>query len=341
MIYLFDRLYLETDQYIRNDKKKMAALLGPAATAAKKCKTLQYDFGKIQLDESVADENLSAYLTGLLDNSEGQRVVVYTTDDMIIKIMAFYCSSIFSSTTPEFIKELILLDKKWIDDNPGTDGHRDFALRHKGKPKLDVTNIDRLVAEGMAIYPKLTNLGELRLEYLFAAYLNNSLSYKQRTDFEEKIKVIFYDANWIGQLVKTIMPMALTFLTKAGVDLDNFDTDTIRQHRPAYFKIFDTSIIGDPTCFDRVTLEDWMNFFNQCNADFGWEQLPSLKAFFANFYADKDGFIRSNCLDPSHISDYYCNFDLGKVIKVNPWLWYTIVREYNNPDYINRFRLNV
>ena len=341
MIYLFDRLYLETDKYVRNDKKKMTALLGPSAAVARECKTLQYDFGKIQLDDSVSNDNLAAYLTGLLDTAEGQRVVVYTTDDMMIKILALYCSSIFASATPEFIKELILADKQWMDDSPGTDGHRDFALRHKGKPQFDITNIDSLIAEGMAIYPKLENLGELRLEYVYAAYLNNSLSYKQRADLEAKMKVIFYDANWLGQLLKTIMPMALTFIARSGVDLDTFDTDTIRQHRPAYFKIFDTSIIGDPTCFDRVSVQDWMNFLDQCTADFGWTPLPNVKAWFNDFYADKEGFIKSKCLDPEHVSDYYCVLDLGKSIKVNPWLWYTIAREHNNPDYINRFRFNV
>jgi hypothetical protein len=341
MIYLFDRLYLETDKYIRNDKKKMAAILGPAATLAKECKTLPYDFGKIQLDENVSNEDLAAYLKELVITSDDQRVVVYTTDDMIIKILAFYCSSIFISPTHEFIKELILSDIHWKNENPGTDGHRDFALRHKGKPKIEISGIDNLITEGMYIQSKLENLGELRLEYLFAAYLNGSLSYEKKEAFEKKIKVIFYDSNWPGQFLKSVMPGILTFLFKDGVDLDTFYIDTIKNNRHAYFKIFDTSHTGDPECFDKISLQDINEFFDQCNADFGWQPSQVARDFYNNFYADKDAYIKAKCLDPEQISDYYCILDLGKMIKINPWLWYTIAREHNNLDYINRFKFNV
>jgi len=137
------------------------------------------------------------------------------------------------------------------------------------------------------------------------------------------------------------MPGILTFLFKEGVDLDTFDTDTIKKYRPAYFKIFDTSLTGDPECFDKISLQDINEFLDQCNVDFGWQPTQVARDFYNNFYADKDAYIKAKCLDPAQISDYYCILDLGKTIKINPWLWYTIAREHNNLDYIDRFKFNV
>lgn len=341
MIYLFDRLYLESDHYVRNDQKKMTALLGPIVNDAEQCKILSSDFGPIRKDLSVSNENLAAYLEGLVQEANGKRVTVFTTDDMIIKILAFYCSSIFNNPTKEFIKELIMFDKHWIDQSIGVAGHRDLALRHKGYDTLDITNIDALIDEAMAITPKLTNFSDLRLEYVYGAYLNGTLSPAARETFEQKIKTIFYDSNWLGQLVKTFSPLLLTVAAKEGIDLDTFDTNTLKNFRPEYTKIYDTAVIGDETCFDRVTLQDWLNFLNRASQDFGWNVKPSLLDFFNNFYADKMAFIREKCLDPAKFNDYFCIVDLGKSIKINPTLLYYIVREHANPSFINNFNLRL
>lgn len=341
MIYLFDRLYLASDHYIRNDQKKMTALLGPVVNDAESCSSLKYDFGPIRKDLTVANEDLAAYLEGLVTESGDMRVTVFTTDEMIIKILAFFCSSIFENPSPAFVKEMIMFDKVWLDQSAGIAGHRDAALRHKGYDVLDITNIDALIAEGMAITPKITKFNEVRLEYTFAAYLNGTLSDTAKDAFEQKIKAIFYDSNWLGDLVKTFSPLMLAVAAKEGVDLDTFTTASLKEIRPEYFKIYDTSVSGDETCFDRVTLEDWMNFLNRASEDFGWKLQPSLVAFFTNFYADKMGFIRQQCLDPEYVSEYFCLANLGKTIKINLQLWYYIAREHNNQEFMNNFSLKI
>ncbi len=341
MIYLFDRLYLESDHYIRNDKNSMTALLGASAVEAQQCQTLSFDFGKIQLNESVANKDLAKYLRDLLTTADGQRVVVYTDDATLIKILAFYCSSIFVNATAEFVKKLILLDKLWIDLGPGVAGHRDFALRHKGIDELDVTNIDSLIAEGMAITPKITGISEVRIEYTFAGYINNTLSSAQKSGFEAKMKEIFYDTAWFGDLIKTFGPTFLTLAHKQGVDLNTFDTDALRAAFPKYFKIFDTSMRGDPTCFDRVSEQDCLNFLDQANADLGWEAPASLRSLVVNFYKNKEQFIKDKVLTPENISEYYGALNLGQMVKANPYLWYSIGGSKDNKAYLDKFTLNV
>lgn len=341
MIYLFDRLYLESDHYIRNDKKKMTALLGESAKQAKSCGTLQYDFGQMQLDESVDNKDLAKYLTDLIKTADGDRVTVYTDDATIIKILAFYCSSIFVNPTAEFIKSLIMFDKLWIDLGPGVAGHRDSNLRHKGIDKLDITDIDALIAEGMSITPKITGFTDVRIEYTLAAYINNTLPAKQKNDFELKIKEIFYDSAWLGDLIKTFTPEYLTLAHNKGVDLDTFTTSTLKNTFPAYFKIYDTSLRGDPTCFDRVSLTDCVDFIDAAKVDFGWDYPLSHKDFLVDFYKDKMGFIRDKVLSPSSISDYFCALNLGKMVKANPYLWYAIGGSADNKAYLDQFTLNV
>lgn len=341
MIYLFDRLYLESDHYIRNDKKKMTALLGESAVEAKSCDTLHLDFGKIQLDEYVPNQELAQYLTGLVAAAEGQRVVVYTNDATLIKILAFYCSSVFENATPEFVKSLIMIDKLWIDLGPGVAGHRDFSLRHKGIDSLDITGIDQLIIEGMSITPKLTGYSELRMEYVFAAYLNGTLNAQQKQDFEQKMKDIFCKQAWFGDLVKTFGPAMLTLAHKRGADLDLISTESLQQMFPNYFKIFDTSTRGDATCFDRVTQQDCLNFLEQSNEDFGWEYPQSLKDLVTNFYASQNQFVKDKILTPENISEYFGAMQLGMMIKANPYLWYSIGSPNIDAGYLNKFKLNV
>lgn len=341
MIYLFDRLYLESDHYIRNDKDSLTALLGASAVEAKSCQTLKYDFGKIKLTESVDNQNLAQYLKDLLAEANGQRVVVYTDDATLIKILAFYCSSIFKGATANFVKDLILLDKLWIDLSPGVTGHKDFALRHKGTDVLDVSNIDSLIAEGMAIVPKISGIEDVRIEYTFAGYINNTLSAAQKSKFEQKMKEIFYDTAWFGDLIKTFGPEFLTLAHKKGVNLDTFTIDTLRSALPKYFKIFDTSQRGDPTCFDRVGAQDCINFIDQAKSDFGWNYQGSLTEFINSFYQNKQGFVNDKVLTPENSSDYYCAMNLGKMIKANPYLWYSVAGSKDNKAYLDKFTLNV
>lgn len=341
MIYLFDRLYLESDHYIRNDKEVLTALLGAAAVEAKTCQTLEQDFGQIQLNESVDNKDLAKYLKDLVTTANGQRVVVYTDDATLIKILAFYCSSIFKNPTADFVKSLILMDKLWIDLAPGVTGHKDFSLRHKGLDELDITGIDSLIAEGLSITPKITGVKEVRMEYTFAGYINNTLTSQQRSDLEKKMKEIFYDNAWFGDLVKTFGPEYLILAHKKGVDLDTFTIDTLRSTFPAYFKIYDVSQRGDPTCFDRVTKQDCLNFLNQAKTDFGWEYPASLSDFINSFYQDKQGFVNNNVLTAENASDYYCAMNLGKMIKANPYLWYSIAGSKDNKSYLDKFTLNV
>lgn len=341
MIYLFDRLYLTSDHYVRNDHKKMTALLGPIVDATEKCSTLSVDFGPIRRDRYLANKDMAAYLEGLVEESGELRATIFTNDDMMLKIMAFYISSVFENPTHEFIKQMIMFDKAWLDLGAGIAGHRDVALRHKGYDTLDITNIDGCIREGMSITPKLTKFNDVRIEYTYAAYLNNTLSPAAKEAFEQKVKTIFYDSNWLGQLVKTFSPMMLTVAAKEGINLDTFDTETLKAFRPEYYKIYDTSLLGDETAFDRVTLEDWLAFLNRASEDFGWRVKPSLIAFFTNFYADKMGFIREKCLNPDNISDYFCLVDLAKTIKINPHLWYYIAREHANPEFMGNFNLKL
>lgn len=341
MIYLFDRLYLELDHYIRNDKKKMTALLGPSADLARNDPILQSDFGSIQLDSAVLDEDLASYLEGLVVTADGKRVTIFTTNEMMIKILAFYCSSIFNTVDKDFIKSLIIFDKMWIDQSAGVMGHRDSSLRHKGTATLDITNIDSIIEEAISITPKITNYSSLRMEYLYASYLNNTLPLHLTDYLENIVKVVFYDANWLGPLVKTFSPMALTIAHKEGIDLDNFEISDLKSNRPEYYKIYDTAIVGDSTCFDRVELSDWEAFLAKASADFGWDVKPNVHEFFTKFYANKHDFIMDNCLNPDKVFDWYCLVDLGKTIKINPHLWYYIAREKNNNLLLNKFLLKV
>lgn len=341
MIYLFDRLYLESDHYIRNDKERMAALLGPCATEAKACTTLEYDFGKIQLDEEIADEQLAAYLSNLLVTADGTRVVVYTSDDMIIKILALYCNSIFNNPSAEFIKGLILWDKTWVDNSPGFMGHRDFSLRSKGVDTLDVANIDAMVTQAMAIQNKITGMGELRFEYLLASYLNDDMSPVARDAFEQKMKVIFIDGAWSGQLVKTISPMVLTFLADDGVDLDNFTITSIKTARRPYYTIFDKCLSANADSIATITPAQYTTFLAQCKADFGWEPTQSYIDAYQAICTDLTAFVKKYCLTPEFMSDLYMSFDLGKMTKINPYLWYHIAGEHDNSDYLTKFKTNV
>jgi len=341
MIYLFDRLYLESDHSIGNDADSLIAILGPTAVEAMDCDSAKYDFPNLQLDVTVDNNELANYLQNLVVKANGARTVLYTNDDNFIRILAFYCGSIFKNPTVDFVKSLILIDKTWIDTGTGYAGSRDFALRNKGFDSLDTTNIDAMIAEGLSITNKLAPTTDLRLEYVFASYLNKTLSAAQVASFKGKIREMFYDSNWQGQLIKNIAPMMITFLAKKGVDLDTFTTDTLREHLPEYFRIFDVSIYGSATCFDQVELSDWMAFLDQCTADFGWTPQQSLLDLYHNFYADKQGFIDKHCLDPANISKYYCTFDLGKTIKVNPYLWNAIAAHSDNKNYLDQFNLNV
>lgn len=339
MIYLFDRLYLDSDHYIRNDKKKMTAILGPAADLAKDDPILQSDFGEIQLDSSVLNEDLASYLEGLVVAAEGKRVTIFTTNEMIIKILAFYCSSIFNTVDRDFIKSLILFDKVWIDQSAGVMGHRDFSLRHKGTVVLDITNIDSIIDEAIAITPKITNYSSLRMEYLYASYLTNTLPSHLKEYLESTVKTVFYDANWLGPLVRTFSPMALTIAHKEGIDLDTFETSDLKSNRPEYYKIFDTAVVGDSTCFDRVELSDWTSFLSKAAADFGWDIKPNVNEFFTKFYENKHEFIMDNCLNPNNVFKWYCLVDCGKTMKINPHLWYFIAREQNNNSLLDKFLL--
>ena len=339
MIYLFDRLYLESDYYIRNDDTRMTALLGPSADQARNDPILRSDFGDIQLDSTVSNDKLAEYLEQLVATANGQRVTVYTTDEMIIKILAFFCSSIFNNVDKAFIKELILLDKMWIDQSAGYMGHRDFALRHKGNLSLNIDNIDAIIDEAVEITPKITNYSSLRIEYLYASYLNNTLRPSLKDYLENTVKLVFYDANWLGPLVRTFSPLFLTIAAKEGIDLDTFEVSDLKSNRPEYYKIFDNGVLGDSTCFDRVDLDDWLSFLSKASSDFGWDVKPNVYEFFTSFYADKHGFIMDSCLNPNNVFKWYCLVDCGKTIKINPHLWYYIAREHTNSDFLNKFLL--
>lgn len=339
MIYLFDRLYIESDHYIRNDQKKMTVLLGSVINDAEKCLTLSADFGPIRMDSSVDNDKLAEYLEGLVEESGEMRATIFTDDDTMIKIIAFVYSSILENPTAEFIKEMIMMDKVWIDQSAGVHGHRDVALRHKGYDVLDVTNIDSLIAEAMDITPKVTKFSDVRIEFMYASYLNNTLSPAARDAFEQKVKTISYDSLWLGQLVKTFLPLMITTLAKEGMNLDTFTLEEFKSYRPEYFKIWDTSIIGDDTCFDRVTLNDWLAYIERAQQDFGWPVKTEHTDLFKMLYADKMQFIRDYCLDPEKTKVYFCFLDLGKTIKINPQLWWYIAREHDNIEFLNNFNL--
>jgi hypothetical protein len=339
MIYLFDRLYLESDQYIRNDQKKLTALLGPVVDQINNDPLMASDFGPIQLDREVENENLAEYLQNLVVTADGRRATIFTTDDMIIKVLSFWCSCIFKNPSKEFVKELILLDKMWIDQAAGISGHRDLSLRHKGTPILDITNIDALIEEGMSITPKITQFNSLRIEYLYPSYITNTLPSNLKTYLEDTVKAVFYDSNWLGQLVKTFSPLILTVAANDGVNLDTFTIEDLKANRPEYYTIYDTAIIGDETCFDRVTLNDWLSFFNRASQDFGWNVKPNIIQFFTEFYNNKIEFIKQTCLTPANAYNWYCLVDLGKTIKINPHLWYYIAREHENTNFLNNFEL--
>jgi hypothetical protein len=193
----------------------------------------------------------------------------------------------------------------------------------------------------MSITPKLTGFREVRIEYTLAGYINNTLSAEQRSDFETKMKEIFYDNAWFGDLVKTFGPQLLTVAHKKGMNLDAFNIDTLRSMLPAYFKIFDTSQRGDPTCFDRVEQQDCVNFIDQAKADFGWNHDSSLKDFIVNFYQDKQQFVIDKVLTAENADEYYCAMNLGKMVKANPYLWYSIAGSKNDSSYLDKFRINV
>lgn len=341
MIYLFDRLYIDSDHYVRNDQKKVTALLGPIVNDAETCSTLSSDFGPIKMDLTVDNDKLAEYLEKLVEDAKGMRVTIFTDDDTMIKIIAFVYASVLANPTHSFIKEMILMDKVWHDQSAGVHGHRDVALRHKGYDQLDVTNIDALITEAMSITPKVTKFTDLRIEFMYAAYLNGTLGQTNRDAFEQKVKEISYDSLWLGQLVKTFLPLMLPVLAKEGMNLDTFTFEQFKSYRPEYFKIWDTSIIGDDTCFDRVTLDDWLAYLDKAKKDFGWPVKPEHVEFFRLLYADKMQFIRDYCLDPEKTKVYFCFLDLGKTIKINPQLWWYIAREHENTEFMNNFNFNL
>lgn len=341
MIYLFDRLYIDSDHYIRNDQKKVTALLGPVVNDAERCSTINSDFGPTKMTLSVDNDKLAEYLESLVEDAKDMRVTIFTDDDTMIKIIAFVYSSILTTPSREFIKEMILMDKVWHDQSAGVHGHRDTALRHKGYDQLDVTNIDALIDEAMAITPKVTKFKDVRIEFTYAAYLNGTLSQENRTLFEQKVKDVTYDSLWIGQLIKTFLPLTLTPLAKEGMNLDTFTVEEFKSYRPEYFKIWDTSLTGDSTCFDRVTLDDWLAYIDKAKDDFGWPVKSEHIDLYRSLYADKMTFVRDYCLDPEKTKIYFCFLDLGKTIKINPQLWWYIAREHDNTEFMNNFVFNL
>lgn len=340
MIYLFNRLYIESDHYIRNDQKKMTALLGQVVNDAKTCSTLTSDFGPIKMDLSVDNDKLAKYLEGLVEDAKNTRVTIFTDDDTMIKILAFVYSSIFKNPTREFIKEIILMDKFWHDQNVGFSGHRDVALRHTGYDTLDITNIDSLIDEAMSIVPKITKFTDFRIEFVYAAYLNRTLSQEHINLFKQKVKAIVYDSLWL----KTVLNISylLTPLAKEGMNLDTFTVEEFKSYRPEYFKIWDTSLTGDATCFDRLTLDDWFAYHDRVKKDFGYvwpeEDINLAKAL----YSDNMQFIQDYCLDPEKTkASTFCLLNLEKMIKTNPHLWLYIAREHKNTTFMNNFIFNL
>jgi hypothetical protein len=127
---------------------------------------------------------------------------------------------------------------------------------------------------------------------------------------------------------------------KEGIDLNTFTIEDLKAIRPEYFKIYDTAIIGDSTCFDRVELNDWLAFFASAEADFGWMVDPKIIEFFTLFYENKTEFILDNCLNPDNAFKWHCLFDQSKSIKINPQLWFHIAGEHANSEFIEKFAMN-
>ena len=341
MIYLFERLYLDSDYYIRNDKTKMAALLGRSAVEAKQCKTLKYDFGKLQLDEKVENKDLAKYLTDLITTADGQRVTVYTDHATLIKILAFYCSSVFQNPTPAFVKKLIALDQLWIETNPGL-SNPDFSYRYKQGDKFDIDHIDSLINEGMSITPKLTNLTDVRIEYALGAYINGSLSATQRELLEDKMLQMFCRAFWLGDHIKTYGPTYLTLAHNQGLDLDNFTLNELTRTMSNYSKIFNIGIDGSVEAFNKTTAQDHLEFMLQADRDFSCKAYPpEIRELYINFYKNKKEFVKKYVLTPENSAKYYAAFCSYTLSKANPYLWYNVAGEAANQEYIDNFKLNV
>lgn len=341
MIYLFDRLYLASDHYIRNDKDQMTVLLGPSAVEARKCKTLAFDFGKIKLDDQVDNDQLHNYFHKLINDANGSRVVVYTDDCTLIKILAYYCASVFKNPTAAFVKELVLIDKLWIDMAPGLI-NLDFSYRHKGYDQLDTSKIDQCIAEGMSIMPRLTNLPDIRLEYAFAGYLNGSLAESQKTVLENKLMQIFCRTFWLGDDIETYAPCYLTLAHKKGLDLDNFTLPDLKQKLSTYSKIFDIAINGDAECFAKTSVQDHLDFINQADQDFDCITYPQdIRSVYVDFYNNKKEFIKQHILTPENSDQYYAAFNRYNLVKTNPYLWYSIAGSHDNKNHIDKFWLNV
>lgn len=341
MIYLFERVYIASDHNIRNDRKKMTVLLGPCATEAKNCNTLSYDFGQLQLDEHVENKDLAQYLTDLKTTGQGKRIQIFTDDATLIKILAFYCSSVFENADHAFVKKLIMMDKMWIEMDPNR-SPLSLSSRRKGTDKLDTANIDQLISEGMAILPKLTNLVDVRLEYALGAYINRTLPFDQQLLLENKMISFVSHSLWMGDLIDSFGTTYLTLAQRRGMNLDQFTLSQLKNLLPAYSKIFNVAIEGNVDAFKQVTAQDYINFFKQANADYGCNVFPKeFENMYTEFLRNPRQFVIDNVLTVENSSKHYaaiCTYGSGKI---NPWLWYSIAGSKADKEYINKFRLNV
>jgi hypothetical protein len=176
---------------------------------------------------------------------------------------------------------------------------------------------------------------------LLASYLNGTLDQQASDGFEEKMEAIFIDGAWSGQLVKTISPMVLTFLADDGIDLDTVTVEMIKQKRGAYYQIFDKCLTANPATIATITPAKYKAFLDQCKADFGWEPNQSHVDAYQEICTDIKAFVKKYCLTPEHMNELYVSFDLGKMTKVNPYLWYHIAGQYANTEYLTQFKTNV
>lgn len=342
MIYLFDRLYLDTDQYIKNDKSAMAVLLGKIATDAKNDAALTYDFAKVQCDESVQDNDLASYLSNLLANSDGRKVVIYTDSDMLLRILAFYCASVFENPSNDFIKKLILSDISYFEHNPIYHHHRDVNLRHLGFPTISKSNLDSIIEQATCIEPKLTAFNEIRVEYTFGAYLNGSLPYSQKEILENKMDAFVCATWWLGDQYKDIWPMYLTLAHKNGLDLDNFTINELIENLHNYSKIFNRGMKGTPEIYNSLTLADQLNFIKQYENDFKinvpqyWKDLLT-----THLYKDRKKFIKEFVLNGNNSGKFFAAMSMRVMEKANPFLWYAIAGNSDNQEFMQNFVLNL
>jgi len=340
MIYLFNRLYLSSDQYVRNDKKKITALLGPVAAEAKKCSTLKYDFNKIQLDEHVPNHELAKYLTDLTATANGTRVNIFTDDANLIKILAFVCASFFKNANREFIKELILLDKLWIESTNETD-RQDFSWYNKTVRSLSLNQIDLLIDQGIAILPRLSLPIDMRMEYTYASYLNGCLPHEQKLLFEKKIQSKIDDALWIGDQIKSFGPSYLTIAHKKGLNLNSFTLQELKNIMKSYTKILDAGFRGNVDTYNQISLKDINDYIDTVNQDYKDSLSPQIKEIFTEYYSDKNKFIKNRFLNSAEFNKHYDLIYSLNLEDVNPYLWYKIASSMTDQDFLNKFVLNV